>query len=134
MLRAAASGAGAAGAAAAYVGVPEPAGRGGRTVVIDPGHQLGNHNFPAKINRLVPAGGFTQALQHDRDRDRRRLAGGDRRLAGLAGAASGGWSALGAHGRDDPHQQPAGPLGPVRRRARPARQPDRRRPQGQHPR
>src|SRR5688572_33504056 len=30
----------------------------GRTVVIDPGHQLGNHNFPAKINRLVPAGGF----------------------------------------------------------------------------
>jgi N-acetylmuramoyl-L-alanine amidase len=30
----------------------------GRTVVIDPGHQLGNHNFPGKINRLVPAGGF----------------------------------------------------------------------------
>jgi N-acetylmuramoyl-L-alanine amidase len=30
----------------------------GRVVVIDPGHQLGNHNFPAKINRLVPAGGF----------------------------------------------------------------------------
>ena len=30
----------------------------GRTVVVDPGHQLGNHNFPAKINRLVPAGGF----------------------------------------------------------------------------
>jgi N-acetylmuramoyl-L-alanine amidase len=30
----------------------------GRTIVIDPGHQLGNHNFPAKINRLVPAGGF----------------------------------------------------------------------------
>lgn len=30
----------------------------GRTVVIDPGHQLGNHNFPRKINRLVPAGGF----------------------------------------------------------------------------
>jgi N-acetylmuramoyl-L-alanine amidase len=30
----------------------------GRTVVIDPGHQLGNHNFPAKIGRLVPAGGF----------------------------------------------------------------------------
>jgi len=31
---------------------------GGKVVVIDPGHQLGNHNFPAKINRLVPAGGF----------------------------------------------------------------------------
>ncbi len=30
----------------------------GRTVVIDPGHQLGNHRFPARINRLVPAGGF----------------------------------------------------------------------------
>lgn len=30
----------------------------GRVVVIDPGHQLGNHNFPVKINRLVPAGGF----------------------------------------------------------------------------
>ena len=26
--------------------------------MIDPGHQLGNHNFPAQINRLVPAGGF----------------------------------------------------------------------------
>lgn len=26
--------------------------------MIDPGHQLGNHNFPAKINRLVNAGGF----------------------------------------------------------------------------
>ena len=30
----------------------------GRTVVIDPGHQLGNANFPAQIGRLVPAGGF----------------------------------------------------------------------------
>jgi N-acetylmuramoyl-L-alanine amidase len=30
----------------------------GKVVVIDPGHQLGNHNFPEKINRLVPAGGF----------------------------------------------------------------------------
>ena len=32
----------------------------GRTIVIDPGHQLGNHNFPARINRAVPAGGFTK--------------------------------------------------------------------------
>ncbi len=32
----------------------------GRTVVIDPGHQLGNHNFPDRINRPVPAGGFTK--------------------------------------------------------------------------
>ncbi len=30
-------------------------------VVIDPGHQLGNHNYPSKINRLVPAGGFKKA-------------------------------------------------------------------------
>ena len=26
--------------------------------MIDPGHQLGNHNYPGQINRLVPAGGF----------------------------------------------------------------------------
>lgn len=32
----------------------------GKVVVIDPGHQLGNHNFPAQINRPVPAGGFTK--------------------------------------------------------------------------
>jgi N-acetylmuramoyl-L-alanine amidase len=30
----------------------------GRVVVIDAGHQLGNHNFPVKISQLVPAGGF----------------------------------------------------------------------------
>ena len=28
--------------------------------MIDPGHQLGNHNFPRRINRQVPAGGFTK--------------------------------------------------------------------------
>ena len=28
--------------------------------MIDPGHQLGNHNFPEEINRPVPAGGFTK--------------------------------------------------------------------------
>lgn len=33
----------------------------GTIVVIDPGHQLGNHNYPRKINRLVPAGGFKKA-------------------------------------------------------------------------
>ena len=33
----------------------------GRIVVLDAGHQLGNHNFPRKINRLVPAGGFKKA-------------------------------------------------------------------------
>jgi len=30
----------------------------GVTIVIDPGHQLGNHNFPRQTSRLVPAGGF----------------------------------------------------------------------------
>jgi N-acetylmuramoyl-L-alanine amidase len=32
----------------------------GRTIVLDPGHQLGNHNFPSEINKQVPAGGFTK--------------------------------------------------------------------------
>jgi N-acetylmuramoyl-L-alanine amidase len=30
----------------------------GVRIALDPGHQLGGHNFPAQINRLVPAGGF----------------------------------------------------------------------------
>jgi N-acetylmuramoyl-L-alanine amidase len=30
----------------------------GVRIAVDPGHQLGNHNFPAQTNRLVPAGGF----------------------------------------------------------------------------
>ncbi|MCM0622417.1 N-acetylmuramoyl-L-alanine amidase family protein [Nocardioides bruguierae] len=33
----------------------------GVTVVLDPGHQLGNKNFPEEINRLVQAGGFKKA-------------------------------------------------------------------------
>lgn len=28
----------------------------GKIVVVDPGHQLGNHNFPSQINRPVPSG------------------------------------------------------------------------------
>ena len=28
--------------------------------MLDAGHQLGNHNFPEQINRLVPAGGFSK--------------------------------------------------------------------------
>jgi N-acetylmuramoyl-L-alanine amidase len=48
---------------AASAQVPEPPATAagplaGRLVIIDPGHQLGNHNFPRRINRLVPAGGF----------------------------------------------------------------------------
>jgi N-acetylmuramoyl-L-alanine amidase len=30
------------------------------TIAIDPGHQLGNHNFPRETNAPVPAGGFTK--------------------------------------------------------------------------
>ncbi|GCD90684.1 N-acetylmuramoyl-L-alanine amidase [Nocardioides sp. LS1] len=43
------------------VGAPRAVAAGplaGRTVVLDPGHQLGNHNYPRRINHLVPAGGF----------------------------------------------------------------------------
>ena len=32
----------------------------GKVIVLDAGHQLGNHNFPAEINRPVEAGGFTK--------------------------------------------------------------------------
>jgi len=32
----------------------------GKVIVLDAGHQLGNHNFPDEINRLVPAGGFSK--------------------------------------------------------------------------
>ncbi|WP_107773427.1 N-acetylmuramoyl-L-alanine amidase family protein [Nocardioides sediminis] len=32
----------------------------GTTMVLDPGHQLGNARFPDQINRPVPAGGFTK--------------------------------------------------------------------------
>ena len=31
---------------------------GGVRIALDPGHQLGNHNHPAQVSRLVPAGGF----------------------------------------------------------------------------
>ncbi len=44
--------------------VEEPAVEGplaDKVVVIDPGHQLGNHNYPKKINKQVPAGGFKKA-------------------------------------------------------------------------
>ena len=33
----------------------------GVVVALDPGHQLGNHNYPRQINALVPAGGFKKA-------------------------------------------------------------------------
>ena len=32
----------------------------GVVIAIDPGHQLGNHNYPRQINRPVQAGGFTK--------------------------------------------------------------------------
>jgi N-acetylmuramoyl-L-alanine amidase len=38
--------------------VPVVAPLSGVTIVLDPGHQLGNHNYPRETSRLVPAGGF----------------------------------------------------------------------------
>jgi N-acetylmuramoyl-L-alanine amidase len=32
----------------------------GIRIALDPGHQLGNRNFPARIHHLVPAGGFNK--------------------------------------------------------------------------
>ena len=51
--------------AAPSPGAPPPAARtelplAGKVIVLDAGHQLGNHNFPEQINRLVPAGGFSK--------------------------------------------------------------------------
>jgi N-acetylmuramoyl-L-alanine amidase len=48
---------------AAYVSsaVPNALPLAGLRIALDPGHQLGNHNFPAEISRLVPAGGFSKA-------------------------------------------------------------------------
>ncbi|MFC7361131.1 N-acetylmuramoyl-L-alanine amidase [Nocardioides astragali] len=52
------------GAVPASTGLPQSASLdlplAGKVVAIDPGHQLGNHNFPAQISRPVPAGGFTK--------------------------------------------------------------------------
>ena len=46
-------------ATAPAAGGSQPAGPlAGQVVVIDAGHQLGNHNYPSRINRPVPAGGF----------------------------------------------------------------------------
>jgi N-acetylmuramoyl-L-alanine amidase len=46
-------------ATATAAGTPKPL--AGVVIALDPGHQLGNHNFPRRINRLVPAGGFRKA-------------------------------------------------------------------------
>lgn len=51
-------------AAAASVALPArvaPQPLAGKYVVVDAGHQLGNHHFPRKTNALVPAGGFKKA-------------------------------------------------------------------------
>jgi len=43
------------------VSTSSTSGVAGKVVVIDPGHQLGNHNFPRQTGRLVDAGGFRKA-------------------------------------------------------------------------
>ena len=105
----------------------------GRTIVIDPGHQLGNHNFPRQINRQGPGRRVQEAVQHDGDRDPWRPPGGDVRVAGRP-AAEDAAREPGRPGRPHPAQQPAGPVGPLRRRARTSRQQRSRRPEAQHPR
>lgn len=40
---------------------PAPEPLAGLTIALDPGHQLGNHNYPVQMSRLVPAGGFRKA-------------------------------------------------------------------------
>ena len=94
----------------------------GTTVVVDPGHQLGNAHFPAEINRPVPAGGFTKPCNTTGT----ATDGGypeatfawqvSRRLRARLGRPR-------RHRGDDPHQQPRRPLGAVRRRPRAGRQP-----------
>ncbi len=64
----------------------------GATVVLDPGHQLGNANFPAEINRPVPAGGFTKPCNSTGTATDGGLSRGDLRLAGLAAPAGASWS------------------------------------------
>jgi N-acetylmuramoyl-L-alanine amidase len=49
-----------AGGPVAAPAVPADQPLAGKVIVLDAGHQLGNHNFPAEINRPVPAGGFTK--------------------------------------------------------------------------
>ena len=72
-------------APSAPVAAPGPL--AGRLVVIDPGHQLGNHNFPRRINRPVPAGGFTKPCNTTGTATQRRLPGGDLRDPGGPHAA-----------------------------------------------
>ena len=50
-------------ARSSVVGVPTRASLplAGVRIALDPGHQLGNHNFPSQTRRLVPAGGFQKA-------------------------------------------------------------------------
>ena len=64
--------------------------------MIDPGHQLGNHNFPRADQPAGAGGRVHQAVQHDRDGDQRRLPGGDVRLAGGAAAEAPKLKRLGA--------------------------------------
>ena len=98
----------------------------GRTIAIDPGHQLGNSRHLAEIDRLVWVG-HLEALQHDRHGDQRRLPGGHVHLAHLAGPEA---AARGARRdrADDPDDEQPRRLGTVRRHPRPVRRQGRRRP------
>ena len=79
--------------------------------MIDPGHQLGNHNFPRKINRLVPAGGFRKPCNTTGTVDQRRLPRGDVHLAG-GPAAAGPARAARRPGGPHPHANSRDAWGP----------------------
>ena len=105
----------------------------GRTIVLDPGHQLGNHNFPRKCARLVPAGGFRKPCNTTGTATR----GGypEATFVWQVSQLLAARLQRAGRGRDhDPAQQPAGPVGSVRRRTRSQGQPGRGGPQGQRPR
>ncbi len=105
----------------------------GTTVVVDPGHQLGNVNFPAQINRPVPAGGFTKPCNTTGT-----ATDGGYPEATLTWQVSRVLRArltdLGARVVMTRTSNRDGPLGAVRRRPRSRRQPHQGRPQDQHPR
>ncbi len=90
--------------------------------------QLPRGDQPAGAGRRVQ-----QALQHHRYVDRRRLRRGDVRLE-RHDEAQGQAREVRRDRRADPHLQPGGPVGAVRRRPRSGRQQEGRRPQAQHPR
>ena len=109
----------------------------GLVVVLDPGHQLGNTAFPAEVGALVDAGGFSKPCNTTGT----ATDGGYPEATftwEVARATQRLLRRLGARVLLTRSSNSVAAWGPVRRRARPGRQPrpagSDRRPQGQHPR